>query len=480
MKRRINQMMFQRKINPKHLVRCLSLFLVAACGTMAVNLSFGQILLSEDFEELPLGPFLDENLPDADYIDSTKVWTKTPPEGWTLDDSWMPEGGVRDWRGWSFANAQAWATVAGDQRRFEFTKGQGTVAIADPDEFDDMAHDEGTWEGYMSTPPISIAGAGQNTIILTFDSSWRPEAPQEALITASFDGGDPQDVLYWTSVDGDEFFHPDTSTNETVTVAIENPTGASSMVLTWGIFLAGNNWFWAVDNISVTDGSNELFSEDFEGLPLESFQDENLPAMDEPLDNTKVWTKTPPDGWEIDDSWMPLDGVRDWRGWSFAIAEAWAFVAGDQRRSEFTKGIGTVAIADPDEYDDMAHEAGTWESYLSTPPISLAGVDPNTIILTFDSSWRPEAPQEALITASYDGGNPQDVLYWTSVDGDEFFHPDTSTNETVTVEIENPAGADNMVLTWSIFLAGNNWFWAIDNVIVSSGEVTGIEDWQLY
>ncbi|MFB3786137.1 MAG: hypothetical protein ACE15F_07180 [bacterium] len=441
--------------------------------------SYGQILFTEDFEGLTLGPFQNENLAAIPSLDNTKVWTKTPPEGWVLDDSFMPADGVRDWRGWSFANAQAWAYVAGDQRRSEFTNAKGVVAIADSDEWDDKTHDAGSWEAYLSTPAISIANLPANSLTMTFDSSWRPEGGQEVNIMASFDGGEPVEVLYWNSIEGDEFFHPDTSTNEFVTLAINNPAGAQSMVLKFGYMNGNNNWFWAIDNIKITSGNTLVFEEDFEGLDLGPFLDENLPSDVQALDANKVWTKTPPEGWTIDDSFMPEGGVLDWRGWSFANVLAWALVAEDQRRSEFTKGKGAAAIADSDEWDDLTHADGPWVGYLSTPAISIAGVPANSLNLTFDSSWRPEGQQDVNITVSFDGGEPVEVLYWNSTEGDPNFHPDTNTNETVTVTINNPGGAKSMVITFGYLYGTNNWFWAIDNIILRSGEATGVTDWQI-
>jgi len=42
------------------------------------------VLFAEDFEGLPLGPNVDEGLA------GEAVWTDTPPEGWTIDESGVP------------------------------------------------------------------------------------------------------------------------------------------------------------------------------------------------------------------------------------------------------------------------------------------------------------------------------------------------------------------------------------------------------
>ena len=100
------------------------------------------IVLAEDFEGLTLGPRVEEELA------GDEVWTDTPPTGWAIDDSGVPgvgdpaTDGVTEWAGWAFTNKEWWTQTAGDQRRSEFVLAQGTVAVADPDEWDDAPHPE--------------------------------------------------------------------------------------------------------------------------------------------------------------------------------------------------------------------------------------------------------------------------------------------------------------------------------------------------
>ncbi len=196
---------------------------------------------------------------------------------------------------------------------------------------------------------------------------------------------------------------------------------------------------------------------------LEDFETVELGASPEESAGTEgVWTDTPPEGWEIDESGVPgigdpdTDGVADWAGWAIADKDWWIQAAGDQRRTEFTLGQGAVAVADPDEWDDSAHtdsaSEGWYKTFMSMPVIDISEVQAGTVQLTFDSSWRPEYDgdyhQTANITAFYNDQEPIEILLWESDDTSPNFKDDNSTNETITVNLENPPGATSLVLTF--------------------------------
>jgi hypothetical protein len=425
------------------------------------------ILLAENFEGLSLGPNVNEPLA------GSQVWTATPPAGWAVDRSGVPAGGVTEWRGWGFADRSWWAQTAGDQLRSQFTLGQGAVAIADPDEWDDASRSAGLYNTFLTTPPVSLAGANPGSARLVLDSSWRPEDAQTATIRVSFDGGAAADLARWTSGTTDPTYKPD-ATNETLTIPINNPQGATSMTLSFGLTEAGNNWWWAIDNIYVladpSDGRRVLLAEDFESVALG-------PNVDETLAGSQVWSGTPPAGWSVDDSGVPgvgdpSEGVTEWEGWAFTERSWWTSAAGDQNRSQFTRGQGTIAVADPDEWDDRGNpEAiGSYNAAMSTPPISLVGIQPSSLRVAFDSSWRPEGLQQARVTAAFDGDQPATVMQWDSFAGPTF-KPD-ATNERVVISIDNPPGASQATLTFWVLDARNNWWWAIDNVDVSGADIT--------
>jgi len=217
------------------------------------------LLFEEDFDSVVLGTSLEES------AGTEEVWTDTPPEGWIIDESGVPgignlaTDGITEWAGWAFADKEFWINTD-HQRREEFELGQGVVAVADCDEWDDAAHPEpiaaNPYDTWLSTPAIDISGAQAGTVQLKFDSSWRPEFDddyhQTANITASFDGAEPIEVLLWESDTSSPNYKHDQSTNETIIVNLDNPPWAKSVVLTFGLFDAGNDWWWAIDNIQVT------------------------------------------------------------------------------------------------------------------------------------------------------------------------------------------------------------------------------------
>ncbi len=224
-------------------------------------------------------------------------------------------------------------------------------------------------------------------------------------------------------------------------------------------------------------GEVALFAEDFEGLKLG-------PKVDESLAGTNVWTKQAPPGWVHDDTGVPgvgtpNDGVTEWAGWSFTNRLWWVQAAEDQDRSQFTKGVGTIAVADDDEWDDQGHPswetAGYYTTYLSTPLIDISTAKPGTLKLKFDSAWKPECfddgpgtnNQTAQVTVSYDGAKAVEILRWQSDSGSPYYHPN-ATNETVVLPIDAPAGAKTMLLTFGLLNAGNDWWWSIDNVEVTA------------
>ena len=77
----------------------------------------------------------------------------------------MPPGGVPEWSGWTFADRGFWQTE-GAQGRANFTKAQGTVAVGDTQEWDDLPQLNNSFNSLFSTSPVSLANVVANTAVL--------------------------------------------------------------------------------------------------------------------------------------------------------------------------------------------------------------------------------------------------------------------------------------------------------------------------
>ncbi len=232
--------------------------LTASCVTLPPGLATAQtVLLAEDFEGLAplLGPYTSPTENGGDGTD----WTATPPAGWIVDniDMSVEPPGVTEFEGWTFHDRDAWVATAGDQNRSQFTRANGVVAVADPDEWDDAAGSQGLFNSFLRTPPISLVGVDPGTVLVEFDSSWRDEDFQDAGLTVRYDDGPEMQVFLWESEPDSPFFKDDAE-NEHLQIPLVNPFGATSMVLEFGVFNAGNDWWWAIDNLRVESSTSEL------------------------------------------------------------------------------------------------------------------------------------------------------------------------------------------------------------------------------
>ena len=203
-----------------------------------------------------------------------------------------------------------------------------------------------------------------------------------------------------------------------------------------------------------------LFEESFEGVTLKE------PVMES--GSGPSWSPRPPRGWTTNREEMTGGGIEEWRSWSFASKEFWVRASGDQGRGGFTLGDGVVAIADSDEWHDAPTELGEEGGFLAlmtTPEISLERAAPGSLRLAFDSSWMPDEPMAARVRARFDTGEEVLVLEWRSEEGHEDYKAD-AISERVRVPVESPEGAGSMRLVFELGEANNDWFWAIDDILV--------------
>lgn len=290
-----------------------------------------------------------------------------------------------------------------------------------------------------------------------------------------------------------------------------------------------------------------LFFEDFENVSLQPPADEEFLATFFP----EAFTHNPPLGWSVENNLPgignPFVGVREWEGWSFANKDFWvAAAAGDPfggpagGREFFDLGQGTIAVADPDQWNDLgdpANELGFYNTLMKSPYIDFTPVRPfeDTLVLQFESSWIPgqccndtgsgSTPdddfrdnQSAFVRAQLANGEVIEVLRWESAPfkamdefgqftiptnnpnhptgtiPNPFFKPPT-VNERVFVDLSfalfqsggfsasdgegsgGGAAAGGVTLEFGMEDAGDDGAWGMDNAMVSSfGTIDGDMD----
>lgn len=243
------------------------------------------------------------------------------------------------------------------------------------------------------------------------------------------------------------------------------------------------DYYILIDDGAILDTSSDLTSNVI--LHKQSFDFLKLnPFTTEPNGDGTDFTKVAPLGYRVDNSLMPASN-SDFHGWVFMDKSSWIATEGDQSRSRFTFGTGTVAVADSDAWDDTPHDAGRMNTFLETPAIDLTGITPGSVVLEFDSSFYPELPQYGTVEVSYnDGGSWNPLL---------FFGDANNTNEarnnrivvgssntpgqqiggaTVDAPLQSPASG-LMKFRFAYRQGENNWWWALDNMVIR-GEKAGI------
>ncbi|WP_406012613.1 alkaline phosphatase family protein [Streptomyces sp. NBC_00984] len=175
-------------------------------------------------------------------VDETKLpadakgWTSTAPEGWSIDNSKMPAGGVTEWRGWSFATDEFWTNAERGQGRETNVRARNVFAVADSDEWDDKAHGAGQFDSTLVGPAYRLNGAARATV--SYATNYRVDGPQTGDVYVSYDGGTPQLV---------KSYRADSNTVERLELAV--PAGARTTRLSFR-YTGTNSAFWTIDQVA--------------------------------------------------------------------------------------------------------------------------------------------------------------------------------------------------------------------------------------
>ncbi|WP_327321165.1 alkaline phosphatase family protein [Streptomyces sp. NBC_01210] len=174
--------------------------------------------------------------------------------------------------------------------------------------------------------------------------------------------------------------------------------------------------------------------------------------------NIKGFTHTPVGGWSVDNSHMPANGTVEWRGWTLTTDEFWSRTAPEQEREHFTRGRGVIAVADPDEWDDKGSPSATttFDSTLVSPSYDVEGE--SSVTLTYASHYRQDGLQTGQVLVSFDNG-PSQVIKT---------HNTNAVNRIESLNVNVPAGAEELTVKFRLKDAKNDWYWAIDNVQIAT------------
>lgn len=188
--------------------------------------------------------------------------THTTPAGWSAQAS---GDGNAQWQGWTFTTREQWSSEV-DRMRFRFGRAQDVIAVADPSQFG-----TGAFGATLESAPVTVAG--QQQVVLSFDSHYRQAPGQRAVVTVSFDGGPEQNVV---ALDADTVTndYDGLRMNGNETHTIEVPADAKQATFRWQLTAEGPGGYWAIDSVAVhqpitqQDGATSLWVvSDIQGNP---------------------------------------------------------------------------------------------------------------------------------------------------------------------------------------------------------------------
>ncbi|MFE6227863.1 hypothetical protein [Streptomyces sp. NPDC057854] len=172
----------------------------------------------------------------------TVGFTHTPPVGWSIDNSAMPSGGVTEWRGWTFSTDEFWSFSEGYQGRESNVRARDVFAVADSDEWADAAHGTGQFDSTLVGPVHQLNGA--STVRVTYASHYLANGPQTGDVYVSFDGGAPQLLKSYRTV----------NVNQVESLTVNVPAGATTAQLRFR-YTGTDSAFWTVDRVSLVPQS---------------------------------------------------------------------------------------------------------------------------------------------------------------------------------------------------------------------------------
>lgn len=522
----------------------LAAVLLFACGLQSsANAQVVEIAF-DDFEGLTMEPFtIDYSSPY--FLDGTD-WTKTFPAGWTLDNS----GNLYDntdmpgeFDGWSLMDTASWIAHAGIQAgRDRCTFGgsdRNICLVADPDEADDGGNaDLGSpldplYNSYVSRT-YDITAADNATLSISFDYDFVTEDTQTGVAEVSFDGGTTwQNILTIDSTVDSGVFSTAEGANGTFVAGTDFTAdlAATELIVRFGCIEASNDWWFAVDNVSLDDTNGNIAFDDFEAseADMEPFDDVNSGPTEpfDPSDGTD-WTRAIPNWSVVNEGTADLPTKQLYRlsqeeafnGWAAMDVNSWFDQQGGQQRGFFdfpTGSRNSALIADGDAHDDRLVPLGDGEP--GTPEgeqqynsfvqrtYDLSDYDNTTLEIEFDWDTRLFAQQRFVAQVSFDygqtwstildvdsdrldlleDGTPEEPTYEATLipflfndnnsngfvdeDGEDLLNTFAGAQQFIFGDEASALPAKNtntLTLRFGCLNTGNDWWAAVDNVRVSA------------
>jgi hypothetical protein len=394
------------------------------------------------------------------------------------------------YNGWTAMDVASWTAEQGGQERTTLgLAARNTALVADPDayyDFDSPAQPGNAYNSYISRD-YDLTGFDETDITVAFDYEFRIENDQRGTVEVSFDGGATWtmllDLVKGTSSNGAFLLGPG---------SFPVSGTSSTMRLRIGCITAGNNWWFAVDNVHVTTGDGFDDLEDFEGLPMVSFL--NAPPGAQPpttsrFDGTDFTNNIP--NWTIDNSQMGgycLEPAFD--GWAALDVHCWVNEQGGDGRSLLDFGTfdaNAALVADGDvfyDYDSNFENTGgapanAVNTYIQRT-YDLSDFDNCTLQISMEYEFRIENQQRGTIEVSFDGGATWVMLRElvkteSDANGSYFIDlptfianatdPDPNTGLNIGFA---PLQSNTMILRLGYLEADNNWWMAVDNIRVEA------------
>lgn len=441
-------------------------------------------------------------------------WSKDFPAGWTLDNS----GNLYDntdmpgeFDGWSLMDVTSWIAHAGVQAGrdrcyfgepiIDGVQYRNTVLVADPDEADDSGNadvGDNLFNSYI-TRSYDVSGADLNSLVLSFDFDFITDGNQTGVVDVTFDGGTTwQNLLTMTVTDPGNnvplgtFADPAASGEFSVANGDFTPaSGATEMQVRFGCITGGNNWWFAVDNVGLTDVNGVIAFEDFENLAEDlipfDYSVNGAPTSPDPLppfdpsDGTDWIGDLSSVGWEIIND-GPADSpekrmyfeseegaynggaVLDAFSWSYqtssripdATDESDVNTGWGQRRTMFRDSFfgmrNSVLVFDPDQAfdnrvpgsDEEAPGVGEprFNSY-AQKKYDMKLFDNDSVSIELEWEIRVEEPQVNVIEVSFNGGED-----WTRIfefDAGNLADPEVQAEFLPYLDFQN-SGGDPLVI----------------------------------